>query len=156
MQEDTDIFTRITKFNKSIEDGEGKLPQNTQIVLIDIINDVANYGKSIDIVDTDTNNKMNALFDIFISNSKRLSPDTISKIKQIKRNYNDYVVTEREKLPTDSFTIRPTLPPSSIVASSLVPSKTIKNNKRKRRNSRGGKTNKRKRESVGKSNKSKK
>lgn len=154
MQKD-DIFQRIIEFNKSIEEGEDIIPKDKERNLIDIINDVANYGKSIDIVDTDTNNKMNALFDTFI-NSKRLSPDTISKIKQIKRNYNDYVVTEREKLPTDSFTIRPTLPPSSIVASSLVPSKTIKNNKRKRRNSRGGKTNKRKRESVGKSNKSKK
>ena len=150
-----DIFGRIKTFNEGIPEGEGKLHQDKQNELIDIINDVANYGKSIDIVDTDTNNKMNALFDIFINNSKRLSPDTISKIKQIQQEYNDYVVTEREKLPTDSFTIRPTLPPSSIVAPSLVPSKTIKN-KRKRRHRRGGKTNKRKRESVGKSNKSKK
>lgn len=149
MQQDA-IFEQIEELNKSIKEGK-----YNETELIRIINYVANYGKSIDIVDTDTNNKMNALFDTFI-NSKRLSPDTISKIKQIKRNYNDYVVTEREKLPTDSFTIRPTLPPSSILGTSLAPSKTIKNNKRKRRHSRGGKTNKRKRESLGKSNKSKK
>ena len=144
------ILKRIVDFNQSIPVGQYIIREDKQNELIDIINDVANYGKSIDIIDRDTNQKFNKVFDIF-SNNDRLTDETRDKITKIKEEYNNYLANERAKLPTHSFTITSTLPPSSILAPSLPPT----DHKRRRRSNSGGKTNKRKRKSISKTNKRK-
>lgn len=138
------ILKRIIKFNKSIHENQDMLTKDEQKELIDILNDVADYGKSIN-ADMHTNEKLNKVFDMYLS-SKRLSPETIDKIIKIKEDYNN-LVNERAKLPTPAFTVTHTSPPHGIKYES--PFGSVK------KSILGGKTNKRKRKSISKTNKRK-
>jgi len=138
------ILKRIIKFNKSIHENQDMLTKDEQKELIDILNDVADYGKSIN-ADMHTNEKLNKVFDMYLS-SKRLSPETIDKIIKIKEDYNN-LVNERAKLPTPAFTVRHTSPLHGIKYES--PFGSVK------KSILGGKTNKRKRKSISKTNKRK-
>ncbi len=142
------VLKRIIKFNKSIHENQDMLTKDEQKELIDILNDVADYGKSIN-TDMHTNEKLNKVFDMYLS-SKRLSTETIDKIIKIKEDYNNYlnyVTNERAKLPTPAFTVRHTSPPHGIKYES--PFGSVK------KSILGGKTNKRKRKSRSKTNKRK-